>query len=50
LPDGRVANIPLPKEGETIDLDAGRMVLKQLSRQDVLELTATQFILLCEPA
>jgi SAM-dependent methyltransferase len=50
LPDGRVANIPLPKEGETIDLDAGRMVLKQLSRQEVLELTATQFILLCEPA
>jgi hypothetical protein len=26
------------------------MVLKQLARQDVLDLMATQFILLCEPA
>jgi len=50
LAEGSLAKIPVPPEGETIDLHTDKVVLKQLSRQDVLELTATQFILLCEPA
>jgi O-antigen biosynthesis protein len=50
LAEGSLAKIPVPPEGETIDLHTDKMILKQLSRQDVLELTATQFILLCEPA
>lgn len=49
LAEGSLGKIPVPLEGETIDLHTDKMVLKQLSRQDVLELTATQFILLCEP-
>ena len=49
LAEGSLAKIPVPPEGETIDLHTDKMVLKRLSRQDVLELTATQFILLCEP-
>lgn len=50
LAEGSLAKVPIPREGETIDLHTDKIVLKQLSRQDVLELTATQFILLCEPA
>lgn len=49
LSDNWSAQVPLPAENEKIDLDIGSLVLKQLSRQDVLEWTATQFIVVAEP-
>ena len=49
LSDNWSVQIPIPAENEKIDLDIGSMVLKQLGRQDVLELTATQFILIAQP-
>jgi SAM-dependent methyltransferase len=50
LADDRLGWIKVPPEGETINLDAGMLQLRKLSRQDVLELTAVQFILQSEPA
>lgn len=49
LSDNWSAQVPVPAENDKIDLDIGSMVLKQLGRQDVLELTATQFIVVAEP-
>jgi SAM-dependent methyltransferase len=49
LADNWSLQVPIPLEGQRVDLDIGSLVLKQVSRQDVLEMTATQFLLVVQP-
>lgn len=49
LPDGRMASVPIPQENQLTNLNTGVLQLQGLSRQDVLELTALQFVVIAEP-